>query len=175
MKVFLDTNVLLSAVHSDGLCRELLYWPSNTVEHDENPFALPPKVKVSYVISDRVIAEMSRILVTKFKYPAVKTAALVSDIADLIPLVLAAETTVPCPDKADGWILADAVEAACDYFITGDRIVLGLYSVQGMRIISPREMMDFLFTGKPIPRLEAHQERAEYLAKRLENHASITI
>ena len=175
MKVFLDTNVLLSAVHSDGLCRELLYWPSNTVEHDENPFALPPKVRVSYFISDRVIAELSRILVTKFKYPAVKTAVLVSDIADLIPLVPAAQTTVPCPDKADGWILGDAVGAACDYFITGDRIVLGLYSVQGMHIISPREMMDFLFTGKPIPRFEAHQERAEYLSKRLENQASLTI
>jgi predicted nucleic acid-binding protein len=168
MKVFLDTNVLLSAVHSDGLCRELLYWPSNTAEHDENPFALPPKVKVKYVISDRVIAELSRILVTKFKYPAVKTAALVSDIADLIPLVPAAETTVPCLDKADGWILADAHLDGCDYFVTGDRIVLGLYSVQGMRIISPRELMDFLFTGKPIPKFEAHQERAEYLAKRLE-------
>ena len=167
MKVFLDTNVLLSAVHSDGLCRELLYWPSNTVEQGDNPYALPTKVSVKYAISDRVIAELSRILVTKFKYPAVKTAALVSDIADLIPLVPAAETTVPCPDKADGWILADAVEAKCDYFITGDRIVLGLYSVQGMRIISPREMMDFLFTGKPIPKFEAHQDRANYLEKRL--------
>jgi predicted nucleic acid-binding protein len=168
MKVFLDTNVLLSAVHSDGLCRELLYWPANTVEHDENPFSLPPKIKVKYFVSDRVIAEMSRILVTKFKYPAVKTAALVSDIADLIPLVPASDTTVPCPDKADGWILADAHQAGCEYFITGDRVVLSLYSVQGMRIISPREMMDFLFTGKPIPKFEAHQDRAEYLAKRLE-------
>ena len=175
MKAFLDTNVILSAVHSHGLCRDLLYWPSENAEKDNNPFSIPPKLVVEYVISDRVIAEMSRILVIKFKYPTVKTAALVSDIADLIPLVPAAETTVPCPDKADGWILADAVGAACDYFITGDRIVLGLYSVQGMRIISPREMMDFLFTGKPIPRFEAHQERAEYLAKRLENHASITI
>ena len=171
MKVFLDTNVLLSAVHSDGLCRELLYWPSNTVEHDENPFALPPKIKVKYVISDRVIAEMSRILVTKFKYPAVKTAALVSDIADLIPLVPAAETTVPCPDKADGWILADAVEASCEYFVTGDRVVLSLYSVQGMRIISPRELMDFLFTGKPIPKFEAHEDRANYLVTRLKSIA----
>lgn len=167
MKVFLDTNVLLSAVHSDGLCRELLYWPSNTVDQGSNPFALPPKMAVKYVISDRVIADLSRILVTKFKYPAVKTAALVSDIADLITLVPAAQTTVPCPDKADGWILADALSAPCDYFITGDRLVLGLYSVQGMRIISPREMMDFLFTGKPIPRFEAHEDRATYLINRL--------
>ena len=166
MKVFLDTNVLLSAVHSDGLCRELLYWPSNTVEHDDNPFALPPKIAIQYMISDRVIAELSRILVTKFKYPALKTAALVSDIADLIPLGPVAEVTVPCADHADGWILADALTAQCDHFITGDRIVLSLYSVQCLRIISPRELMDFLFTGKAIPRYEAHQDRANYLASR---------
>jgi predicted nucleic acid-binding protein len=171
MKAFLDTNVLLSAVHSHGLCRDLLYWPSENAEKDNNPFSIPPKLIVEYFISDRVIAETSRILVTKFKYPAVKTAALVSDIADLIPLVPASDATVPCPDKADGWILADAVEAQCDYFITGDRIVLGLYSVQGMRIISPRELMDFLFTGKAIPKFEAHEDRANYIVTRLKSIA----
>ena len=175
MKVFLDTNVVLSAVHSDGLCRELLYWPIDHAAENNNPFAVPPPLIVKYVISDRVITELSRILVNKLKYPAAKTAELISEIADLIPLVPASEVSIPCPDEADGWILADAIEAACDYFITGDRIVLGLYSVQGMRIISPREMMDFLFTGKPIPRFEAHEERAEYLVKRLENQASLTI
>ena len=44
MKVFLDTNMLFSAVHSDGLCRELLYWPTDTAEEDDNPYALPDAV-----------------------------------------------------------------------------------------------------------------------------------
>jgi predicted nucleic acid-binding protein len=167
MKVFLDTNVVLSAVHSDGLCRELLYWPTDNAEENENPFALPVKPTIKYVISDRVIAELSRILVTKFKYPAAKTAELISEIADLIPLASAADTHIPCPDESDGWILADAHLAGFDYFVTGDRVVLSLYSVQGMRIISPRELMDFLFTGKAIPKFEAHEERANYLEKRL--------
>lgn len=171
MKVFLDTNVVLSAVHSDGLCRELLYWPIDHAEENNNPFAIPPPLVVKYVISDRVITELSRILVNKLKYPAAKTAELISEIADLIPRVPASEVTVPCPDESDGWILADAYLAGCEYFVTGDRVVLSLYAVHGMRIISPRELMDFLFTGKPIPKFEAHQERAEYLAKRLENHA----
>ncbi len=168
MKVFLDTNMLFSAVHSDGLCRELLYWPTDAAEEDENPFAVPPKLIIKYVISDRVIAKLTRILVLKLKYSAVKTATLISDIVTMIPLVPAAETTMPCPDESDGWILADAHLAGCEYFVTGDRIVLSLYSVQGMRIISPRELMDFLFTGIPIPKFEAHQDRTDYLAKRLE-------
>ncbi|MEY4425962.1 MAG: hypothetical protein RL535_260, partial [Pseudomonadota bacterium] len=158
MKVFLDTNVLFSAVQSDGLCRELLFWPTDTVEEDNNPFALPPRVSIEYVISDRVIAELSRIFVTKLKYSAVKTATLISNIVTMIAIVPASETTVPCPDESDGWILADAHLAGCEYFVTGDRIVLNLYSVQGMRIISPRELMDFLFTGKAIPKFEAHQD-----------------
>jgi predicted nucleic acid-binding protein len=167
MKVFLDTNMLFSAVHSDGLCRELLYWPTDTAEEDDNPFALPPKVSIEYVISDRVIAELTRIFVTKLKYSAVKTAALISNIVTMISLVPASETTIPCPDESDGWILADAHLAGCEYFVTGDRVVLSLYAVQGMRIISPRELMDFLFTGKAIPKFEAHEERANYLEKRL--------
>ncbi len=171
MNVFLDTNVVLSAVHSDGLCRELLYWPTDNAEENENPFALPVKPIIKYHISDRVIAELSRILVTKFKYPAAKTAELISEIAALIPLAAAAETHIPCPDESDGWILADAHLAGCEYFVTGDRVVLNLYAVQGMRIISPRELMDFLFTGKAIPKFEAHEERAEYLVTRLKSIA----
>jgi predicted nucleic acid-binding protein len=166
MKVFLDTNMLISAVHSDGLCRELLFWPTDTAEED-NAFALPPKVSIEYVISDRVISELSRIFVTKLKYSAAKTAALISNIVTMIPIVPASEVTIPCPDESDGWILADAHLAGCEYFVTGDRIVLNLYSVQGMRIISPRELMDFLFTGKAIPKFEAHEDRANYIASRL--------
>ena len=176
MKVFLDTNVVLSAVHSDGLCRELLYWPidnaeANNAEESENPFALPVKLAIKYVISDRVIAELSRILVTKFKYPTSKTAELISEIAALIAIAAAADSHIPCPDESDGWILADAQLAGCEYFVTGDRIVLNLYSVQGMRIISPRELMDFLFTGKAIPKFEAHEDRANYLVTRLKSIA----
>ena len=171
MKVFLDTNMLFSAVHSDGLCRELLYWPTDAAKEDENPFDVPPNLIIKYVISDRVIAELSRILVTKLKYSAVKTAALISDIVTMITLVPASDATVPCPDETDGWILADAHLAGCGYFVTGDRVVLSLYSVQGMRIISPRELMDYLFTGKAIPKFEAHEDRAEYLVTRLKSIA----
>lgn len=171
MKVFLDTNVLLSAVHNPGLCRQLVYWPSETSAQAENQFVLPPQLVVKYVISDRVITELSRILVMKLKYPVDKTAILISDIVTMIPLVPASDASVPCPDKSEGWILANAHLAGCEYFVTGDRVVLSLYAVQGMRIISPREMMDFLFTGKPIPRFEAHEDRAEYLVTRLKSIA----
>ena len=171
MRIFLDTNVLLSAVHNPGLCRQLVYWPSETAAQAENQFALPPQLVVKYVIGDHVITELSRILVLKLKYSVAKTATLISNIVTMIPLVPASETTIPCPDESDGWILADAHLAGCEYFVTGDRVVLSLYAAQGMRIISPRELMDFLFTGKAIPKFEAHEDRANYLVTRLKSIA----
>lgn len=167
MKIFFDTNVLLSAAHSDGLCRELLYWPTRALGQDSNDFLKQPQGKIGYVSSDRVITELSRNLTRKFRNSPASTVFMVREIASLLTLVPPSEVTVPCPDETDGWILADAHLAGCEYFVTGDRVVLSLYSVQGMRIISPRELMDFLFTGKAIPKFEAHQDRAEYLVKRL--------
>lgn len=167
MKIFFDTNVLLSAAHSDGLCRELLYWPSRVLGQDSNNYLKHPNGKIEYVSSDRVITELSRNLTRKFRNSPASTVFMVREIASLLKLVPASETTIPCPDETDGWILADAHLACCDYFVTGDRVVLGFYSVQGMRIISPRELMDFLFTGKPIPKFEAHEDQAAYLIKRL--------
>lgn len=171
MKIFLDTNVLLSAAHSDGLCRELLYWPSRVLGQDSENYLKHPQGKVSYVSSERVITELSRNLTRKFRNTPASTVFMVREIASLLTLVPASETTVPCPDETDGWILADAHLAGCEYFVTGDRIVLSLYSVQGMRIISPRELMDFLFTGKAIPKFEAHEDRANYLVTRLKSIA----
>jgi predicted nucleic acid-binding protein len=79
-----------------------------------------------------------------------------------------ATAPVPCKDEDDGWILADAKLAGCDYFISSDVDVLALYCVGTMRICTPREMLQWLRTGIPIPKFEAHEERAEYLVKRLE-------
>jgi predicted nucleic acid-binding protein len=168
MKAFLDTNVLLSSAHSNGLCRELLYWPSKDMGQFDAHYLAPSQVRVEYVSSDRVMMELSRNLTRKFRHSPASTVAMVREISKLLNLVPAAAQAVKCPDETDGWILADAVEAKCDYFITGDRVVLALYSVQGMRIITPREMMDYLYTGKPIPKFEAHQDRAKYLVQRLE-------
>lgn len=167
MKIFFDTNVLLSAAHSNGLCREILYWPSRVLGQDSDNYLKHPHGKVRYVSSDRVINELSRNLTRKFRNSPASTVFMVREIASLLTLVPASEVTMPCPDETDGWILADAHLAGCEYFVTGDRVVLNLYSVQGLRIITPRELMDFLFTGKPIPKFEAHEDRATYLAKRI--------
>ena len=162
MKVFLDTNVLLSAIISNGLCADLLKALKNT-----QPDAFD---RTTCFTCQRVLLELKEHLPTKFKWSASETEAAITAFSDEYTLAPAAYTTVPCKDADDGWILADAQLAGCDYFITGDKEVLALYSVGTMRVCTPREMLLWLRTGIPIPKFEAHEDRAQYLSKRLENH-----
>jgi uncharacterized protein len=159
MKVFLDTNVLLSAIISNGLCADLLKALKNT----------QPDVFdcTTCFTCQRVLLELKEHLPTKFKWSALETEAAITAFSDEYSLAPPAYTTVPCKDADDGWILADAQLAGCDYFITGDKEVLAIYSVGSMRICTPREMLHWLRTGIPIPKFEAHEDRANYLASRL--------
>jgi putative PIN family toxin of toxin-antitoxin system len=163
MKVFLDTNVLLSAIISNGLCADLLKALKNT----------QPDVfdRTTCFTCQRVLLELKEHLPTKFKWSALETEAAITAFSDEYTLAPPAYTTVPCKDADDGWILADAQLAGCDYFITGDKEVLALYSVGTMRVCTPREMLLWLRTGIPIPKFEAHEERANYLVTRLKSIA----
>ena len=163
MKVFLDTNVLLSAIISNGLCADLLKALKNT----------QPDIfdRTICFICQRVLLELKEHLPTKFKWSALDTEAAITAFSDEYTPAPPAYTTVPCNDADDGWILADAQLAGCDYFITGDKEVLSLYSVGTMRICTPREMLLWLRTGIPIPKFEAHEDRANYLVTRLKSIA----
>jgi putative PIN family toxin of toxin-antitoxin system len=163
MKVFLDTNVLLSAIISNGLCADLLKALKNT----------QPDVfdRTTCFTCQRVLLKLKEHLPTKFKWSALETEAAITAFSDEYSLAPPAYTTVPCKDADDGWILADAQLAGCDYFITGDKEVLALYSVGTMRVCTPREMLLWLRTGIPIPKFEAHEDRANYLVTRLKSIA----
>lgn len=163
MKVFLDTNVLLSALISSGVCHELLIALRTT-----HPDSFEP---TTCATCTRVLTELERHLPSKFGWSAADTQAAVNMFCEEYQLAPPAPATVPCKDEDDGWILADAQLAGCDYFISGDKDVLALYSLGTMRITTPREMLLWLRTGTPIPRFEAHEDRALYLVTRLKSIA----
>ena len=163
MKVFLDTNVLLSAIISNGICADLLKALKNT-----QPDVFDP---TQCFTCQRVLLELMEHLPTKFKWSAPDTEAAITAFSDEYTLAPPAYTTVPCKDADDGWILADAQLASCDYFITGDKEVLELYSVGTMRVCTPREMLLWLRTGIPIPKFEAHEDRANYIVTGLKSIA----
>ena len=134
MKVFLDTNVIVSAVTTRGLCADV--FRAVLADHD-------------LVTSTKVLLEIQRILKVKFAVPD----ELIAEYIELIEedSVLAKAGDLPSlaiKDKDDVEIIAAAVAANANVFVTGDREVQGIKSVQKTRIVSPREFWEEL-TAQP--------------------------
>jgi putative PIN family toxin of toxin-antitoxin system len=161
MKIFLDTSVLLSALISDGICQDLLHALHASPANPFDRFICMSSARVLQELKD--LEGLEQAAPSKFAWSSFHTDAAEALFVEDYKLTPAATTPVPCKDEEDGWILADAKLANCDYFISGDEDVLAMYCVGTMRICTPREMLLWLRTGIPIPKFEAHQERADYL------------
>ena len=125
MKLFLDTNVLASALMSHGLCREFLN--RALINH-------------TVIIGDPVRDELHRVLTTKFRVPPSLWKQLATKLKKL-ERAPASNTRLnhPIPDPDDIPILACALAAGAELFITGDKALLELGEVEGMPVVSPRE------------------------------------
>ena len=140
MKVFLDTNVLVSAVITRGLCQDLL----RTVleEHDA-------------VVSQLVLDEFVRVLRDKLgaTQPSLEKALMLLDDVEVTtnPTVALDTGTL---EANDATILAAAVEAQVDLFVTGDQALLAAAGKIAIPVVSPRRFMELLRTpadGYPRP------------------------
>ena len=149
MKVFVDSNVLISALRGSALCRQLL-------------FQVQEATRQELFISETVLSETARILRHKMGVPPEVIAAQLAQVAELLNVSPKAVEPVPCSDPDDGWVLADAVQICADFFVTGDKVLLGMYKVENMPIVTPRELMDQVYRDIPIARFEAHEESPTY-------------
>jgi putative PIN family toxin of toxin-antitoxin system len=136
MKVFLDTNVLASAVATRGLCADVLrqVFASNQL-----------------CISEQVLNELNRVL--KFKFGAGQD--LLDDFIWLLQqdTVLAQPAQLPrveLQDKDDLPILGAAIAAGAEVLVTGDKELLALGHIKDMEILSPRQFWE---------KLKAQQQR----------------
>lgn len=127
MRVFLDTNVLASAVTTRGLCAELFELVLET--HD-------------LLSCDEVLKELSRILPSKLGLSNNVT----QDFITLIrthSLLVSAELPYPSlPDPDDEPIVAAAIAGDAEVFVTGDKALLELRKVVNLPIVSPREFWE---------------------------------
>lgn len=134
-RVFLDTNVVLSALLGHGLCNDLF---DLVIE------------RYTLVLSDEVLAECDRLLKAKFRVPAPQRREFLAALraeAEIVPPATASTPTV-APDPDDTPILAAALAARVPYFVTGDKALLALRTIESMRIVSPRRMWDVLAKSK---------------------------
>jgi putative PIN family toxin of toxin-antitoxin system len=125
VKVFIDTNVWLSGRFWPGLCAELL---DTLIMLD-----------VTILLDARVLEEFRRIARDKLKVDddALQQAEVFFHrYALALPAAEAPAPDIPDPD--DAWIIAAALAAGADWFVTGDRPLLSLGGVADMPILDPR-------------------------------------
>lgn len=124
MRCFLDTNVLVSALATRGLCADL--YERLLTEHE-------------IVIGEPVVAEVLDILQRKFRATPELLVKVEAELR-LLEVVPAQATApnMPINDTDDPWIIACALAAGVDCFVTGDAELLALGMVNSLPIISPR-------------------------------------
>jgi uncharacterized protein len=128
VRVFLDTNVLVAAFATRGLCADVLRLV--LTEH-------------KLVSAEIVIAELETALQEKIELPT----PVVGDIVALVRRYHVepkpkAKLDLPLSDADDLWVLASAVSANAEVFITGDQELLALQSRLPFPIINPRNFWE---------------------------------
>ena len=133
MRVFLDTNVLVSAFAARGLCADL--FELVLLQHE-------------LVLGRSVLRELQKALRQKVKLPARDVTAIAAFVADQAAWVSqSVRSASAAVDADDAIVLGDAVDGHADIFITGDAKLLALRRIGDLRIVSPRSFWDMLQAG----------------------------
>lgn len=132
MRVFLDTNVLISAFATRGLCADVLH--TVLAEHQ-------------LVLGETVLTELGRVQRTKLGLPADlvdetlaflrREAAVTSDVVD---------PGLSLRDPTDVLIVGEALAAGAQVLVSGDRDLLDVGRGAPLPIMSPRAFWDHLRT-----------------------------
>ncbi len=131
MKLVLDTNVLIAAFITHGVCNELLEYCA--LNHE-------------VVLSPFIIAELEDKLVGKFGYSDREAEGVARLLRSRFAVVTPGKLEQPiCRDPDDDNILATALAGHCECVVTGDKDLLVLRRVKGIRIVTPS---DFWATEK---------------------------
>jgi len=134
LRVFLDTNVLVSAFAARGLCAEL--------------FELV-LLELDLILGRSVLKELSKALQQKLKLPARDMAAIITFLEDeASQLVESSDPVDVAIDRDDAIVLGDAVVGDAEVFVTGDGRILGLGRHGELRIVSPRGFWELLQAEK---------------------------
>ena len=126
MKAVFDTNVLIAAFLTEGVCSGLL------IRARKQAFNL--------VLCDDIIREFEGILIKKFKLTSTDISEISAIVSEAASEILHKLGPIPniCRDPNDDIIIACAIDAAADYIVTGDEDLLTLKRYKDIVIINPR-------------------------------------
>jgi putative PIN family toxin of toxin-antitoxin system len=130
VRVFLDTNVLVSAYTARGICADLLR--HILAEHE-------------LLTGDVNIVELRHVLRDRFHASPELIAAIESELRDEH---IVQKPAKPSPllirDPDDRWVLASAIEGHADLLVTGDQDLLVIADRTPLAIVDPRGCWDRL-------------------------------
>lgn len=128
MRIFLDTNVLVSAYTARGLCAELL----ELILTDPQCSLLTGEVNLS---------ELRSVLRRRpFRVPPALIAEIERELKDQIIVPKPGHPADhPVRDLSDRWVLASAIAGHADLLVTGDKDLLDITEQTSLPIITPRQ------------------------------------
>jgi len=135
MKIFADTNVLVSAFTARGLCADLL----EVILADHQ-----------LMTGEVVLKELERVLIEKMKVPESKVAeVMIFFRKHHVEPVPEKPSNIKVRDEDDRWVLESAIRSNADILVTGDKDLLDVdqeLSKEGLqlRVISPRGIWELL-------------------------------
>lgn len=130
MRVVLDTNVIIAAFATRGLCAEIF------------EVCLAENV---VIISEHILTEVQKKLVEKIHLPkdtVQNIAKYLWDTAELFEPEKVDKSV--CRDKDDIKVIGTALSGNAEFIITGDDDLLILKEYKGVKMITPRQYWDFL-------------------------------
>ena len=132
MTVVFDTNVIVAALLTNGLCHECFRR------------AVRRRLLTS---SPALLDELESTLRRKFAVDA-PVDAFLQNLHDHVRLVDPAPLPSPvCRDPDDDLVLATALSGGAELIVTGDQDLLVLHRYEGVRLVSPRQFLEWLDAG----------------------------
>jgi len=133
VRVFLDTNVLVSAFASRGLCADVVR--HILAEHE-------------LLTGEVNIVELRRVLRVRIKVPPPIIASIEQLLRDQVVVPKPAKPhPLPIRDADDKWVLASAVAGNADVLVTGDADLLEMASRSSLPIVNPRGFWNMVRGG----------------------------
>jgi len=130
VRVVLDTNVLVAAFASRGLCEAVVEICLSCHE---------------IFLSEPILGELGRHLKGKLKVPKRQANEILSLLRQQATMVEPLEVPAgACRDSADLAVLGTAAAAVADCLVTGGQDLLVLSQFRGVPILSPRAFHDKL-------------------------------
>ena len=133
MKIVIDTNVFISAVFFGGLPLKVLH----SIISKRNDAYISPQIWDEY---NDVIERLTK------KYPSRLKHQLIDEVFKVFKVISPSTVISICRDPDDDKFLSCAIDAGCQYLVSGDDDLLSLGKVEDVTICTPSEFLNTLRT-----------------------------